>query len=177
MTRQCERCGFINQDDYDFCAKCGNPLVEGVQPKNFMVVRPEDIKINKKAIAISYIVTIFLSWSGFIVGILAKKHSHGSIYLFRIFHAVLSCPIKTSDNQKTRYNPIDHIIDRCRALILRDASLKKEKRGNYTKINLTFPSKICNGISNTFTPLFIIAVSIASPLDIDPDTLSLPAYP
>ena len=38
MTRQCEKCGFVNQDDYDFCAKCGNPLIEGVQPRNFMVI-------------------------------------------------------------------------------------------------------------------------------------------
>ncbi len=85
MTRQCERCGFINQDDYDFCAKCGNPLVEGIQPKNFMVVRPEDIKINKKAIAISYIVTIFLSWSGFIVGILAKNTRMAAFTFFGFF--------------------------------------------------------------------------------------------
>ena len=85
MTRICSKCEYENQDDYDFCAKCGNPLVEGVQPKNFMVVRPEDIRINKKAIAISYIVTIFLSWSGFIVGILAKNTRMAAFTFFGFF--------------------------------------------------------------------------------------------
>ena len=73
MTRLCENCGFVNQDDYDFCAKCGNPLVEGLKPKNFIVFKPEQYKINKKAILLSYIITIILSWSGFIVGIIAKN--------------------------------------------------------------------------------------------------------
>ena len=73
MTRQCEKCGVVNKDEYDFCAKCGNPLIEGVQPKNFIVFKPEDVRINKKAVILSYIVTIFLSWSGAIVGLLAKN--------------------------------------------------------------------------------------------------------
>ena len=73
MTRLCENCGFVNQDDYDFCAKCGNPLVEGLKPKNFIVFKPEQYKINKKAILLSYIITIILSWSGFIVGIISKN--------------------------------------------------------------------------------------------------------
>ena len=62
MTRICENCKFENQDDYDFCAKCGTPLVEGVQPKNFIVFRNELPPVNNKAIIASYIVTIFLSW-------------------------------------------------------------------------------------------------------------------
>ena len=85
MTRQCERCGFINQDDYDFCAKCGNPLVEGLRPKNFMVIKPEDIRINKKAVLISYIVTIFLSWSGVVVGLLTKNTRIGAVAFFGFF--------------------------------------------------------------------------------------------
>jgi len=85
MTRQCEKCGFVNQDDYDFCAKCGNPLIEGVQPKNFIVFKPEDIQINKKAIVISYIITIFLSWSGFIVGIIAKNTRMAAFTFFGFF--------------------------------------------------------------------------------------------
>ena len=85
MTRQCEKCGFVNQDDYDFCAKCGNPLIEGVQPKNFIVFKPEDVQINKKAIVISYIITIFLSWSGFIVGIIAKNTRMAAFTFFGFF--------------------------------------------------------------------------------------------
>jgi DNA-directed RNA polymerase subunit RPC12/RpoP len=67
------------------CAKCGNPLIEGVQPRNFMVIKPEDIKINEKAIAISYIITIFLSWSGFIVGVLAKNTKMATFAFFGFF--------------------------------------------------------------------------------------------
>ncbi|WP_458406408.1 zinc ribbon domain-containing protein [Methanobrevibacter sp.] len=85
MTRQCEKCGFINQDDYDFCAKCGNPLIEGVQPKNFVVLKPEDYKINRKAIIISYLVTIFLSWSGFIIGLLFKNNRMAAVTFFGFF--------------------------------------------------------------------------------------------
>ncbi|WP_458454330.1 zinc ribbon domain-containing protein [Methanobrevibacter sp.] len=85
MTRQCEKCGFVNQDDYDFCAKCGNPLIEGVQPKNFVVLKPEDYKINTKAIIISYIVTIFLSWSGFIIGLLFKNNRMAAVTFFGFF--------------------------------------------------------------------------------------------
>lgn len=85
MTRQCENCGFVNQDDYDFCAKCGTPLVEGLQPKNVIVVKPEDVQVNKKAIIISYIVTIFLSWSGFIVGIISKNTRMAPFAFFGFF--------------------------------------------------------------------------------------------
>ena len=80
MTRLCENCGFVNQDDYDFCAKCGNPLVEGLKPKNFIVFKPEQYKINKKAILLSYIITIILSWSGFIVGLIVG----GALFLLTI---------------------------------------------------------------------------------------------
>ena len=73
MTRICEKCNFENQDDYDYCAKCGNPLVEGAVAKNVFVLKAEDIPINNKAIIVSYIVTIALSWSGFIIGIISKN--------------------------------------------------------------------------------------------------------
>lgn len=85
MTRLCEKCGFVNQDDYDFCAKCGTPLVEGMQPKNFIVFKPEDVKINKKAIILSYIITIFLSWSGFIIGLLLNNTHAGTFAFFGFF--------------------------------------------------------------------------------------------
>ena len=84
MVRKCERCGFENQDDYDFCAKCGTPLIEGVQPKNVFVYKAQP-SVNKKAIILSYIVTIFLSWSGFIVSILSKHTSMGIFAFFGFF--------------------------------------------------------------------------------------------
>ncbi len=84
MTRICSKCEYENQDDYDFCAKCGNPLIEGVQPKNFIVYKAQP-RINKKTIAISYIITIFLSWSGFIVSILSKHSSMGIFAFFGFF--------------------------------------------------------------------------------------------
>ena len=80
MTRICSNCEFENQDDYDFCAKCGAPLVEGVQPKNIIVYHAQP-KLNRKAIIISYIITIFLSWSGFIVTVLLKN-SHMGVFTF-----------------------------------------------------------------------------------------------
>lgn len=85
MTRVCKNCGFENQDDYDFCAKCGKPLIEGVKPKNVLVVRPEQLQVNYKAIAISYIVTIFLSWSGFIVGTFLKNTFLSAFTFFGFF--------------------------------------------------------------------------------------------
>ena len=84
MTRICSKCEYENQDDYDFCAKCGNPLIEGVQPKNFIVYKAQP-RINRKAVAISYIITIFLSWSGFIVSILSKHSSMGIFAFFGFF--------------------------------------------------------------------------------------------
>lgn len=80
MTRICSKCEYENQDDYDFCAKCGNPLIEGVQPKNFIVYKAQP-RINKKVLILSYIVTIFLSWSGFIFALLSK-HTNMAIFTF-----------------------------------------------------------------------------------------------
>lgn len=81
MTRLCEKCGFVNQDDYDFCAKCGNPLVEGLKPNNVYIYRAEELQINKKALIAAYIITIFLSWSGFVVGLISK-HTHLAVFTF-----------------------------------------------------------------------------------------------
>ena len=85
MTRLCNNCGFVNQDDYDYCAKCGTPLVEGLKRKNVIVFKPEDVKINKKAILISYIITIFFSWVGVIVAILSKNTKAGVFAFFGFF--------------------------------------------------------------------------------------------
>ena len=81
MTRICEKCGFNNQDDYDFCAKCGNPLVEGLQSNRVYVYKPEQLQINRKALIAAYIITIFLSWSGFVVGIISKQ-THLAVFTF-----------------------------------------------------------------------------------------------
>jgi RNA polymerase subunit RPABC4/transcription elongation factor Spt4 len=81
MTRLCEKCGFVNQDDYDFCAKCGNPLVEGLKPKQVYIYKPEQLQINKRALVVAYILTIFLSWSGFVVG-LVSKHTSMAVFTF-----------------------------------------------------------------------------------------------
>ena len=51
MTRICSNCEFENQDDYDFCAKCGTPLVDGVGQNNFILYHPPP-QLNKKAIII-----------------------------------------------------------------------------------------------------------------------------
>jgi hypothetical protein len=73
MVRVCEKCEYINQDDYDYCAKCGTPLVEGLQPKQFYVYKSELPPVNKKALVLAYAATIFLSWIGFFIGLLAKN--------------------------------------------------------------------------------------------------------
>lgn len=86
MVRLCKNCGFENQDDYDYCAKCGTPLIEGVKPKQVYVYQRQQIpEINKRAIIISYIVTIFLSWSGFFVGLFAKNTIFASVTFFGFF--------------------------------------------------------------------------------------------
>lgn len=81
MTRTCEKCGFENQDVYDFCAKCGNPLVEGLKHNQVYVYKPEQFQINRKAIIAAYIITIFLSWSGFVVGLISK-HTNLAVFTF-----------------------------------------------------------------------------------------------
>ena len=81
MTRICKNCEFVNQDDYDFCAKCGTPLVEGLKPRQIYIYNAEQLPINKKALAVAYIITIFLSWSGFVVGIISK-HTNLAVFTF-----------------------------------------------------------------------------------------------
>ena len=85
MTRICENCGFENQDDYDYCAKCGNPLVEGLEANEVFLVSVEEYVISKKSILISYIVTILLSWSGFIIGLISKNTHVMAVTFFGFF--------------------------------------------------------------------------------------------
>ena len=96
MTRICKKCEFENQDDYDFCAKCGTPLVEGLKPKQVYVYTGQQPQINKKAVIVSYIVTIFLSWSGVVFGILTKNTSLSAFAFFGFFMPfyLLQAPVK-----------------------------------------------------------------------------------
>lgn len=95
MTRICPKCNFENQDDYDFCAKCGTPLIEGVQPKNIIVYNAQP-RLNKKVLLISYIVTIFLSWGGFIFNFISKN-THFAFFTFFGFFLpfyLIQAPVK-----------------------------------------------------------------------------------
>ena len=85
MVRNCNNCGFVNQDDYDYCAKCGTPLVEGLRPKQVYVLNAQEPQINKKMLIISYIVTIILSWSGFVVGLISKNTAIATVTFFGFF--------------------------------------------------------------------------------------------
>lgn len=85
MTRICKKCGFENQDDYDYCAKCGTPLVEGLRPKQVYVYNSQQLQVNKKAIIASYIATIFLSWSGFFVSLFTKNNIVATFTFFGFF--------------------------------------------------------------------------------------------
>lgn len=85
MTRLCENCGFENQDEYDYCAKCGNPLVEGMPRKQFYVYKRRESPINKKAILLAYIVTIFLSWSGVVFALISKSTRMAVFTFFGFF--------------------------------------------------------------------------------------------
>ena len=108
MTRICKNCEFVNQDDYDFCAKCGTPLVEGVKPKNFIVFRREEPPINKKAIIASYILTIFLSWSGFIIATFFKSTRFSIFTFFGFFMPFFL--IQSSERQIRRHGFIQLAI-------------------------------------------------------------------
>lgn len=87
MVRLCENCGFENQDDYDYCAKCGTPLIEGAKPKQIYVYRSSDNlpALNYKAVAISYILTILLSWGGFIGWLISKNTIFSAFTFFGFF--------------------------------------------------------------------------------------------
>lgn len=95
MTRICPNCNYENQDDYDFCAKCGTPLIEGVQPNNILVFSAQP-RLNKKILLVSYLVTILLSWGGFIVNIVSKNSYFGIFTFFGFFlpFYLVQSPIK-----------------------------------------------------------------------------------
>lgn len=87
MVRLCNNCGFENQDDYDFCAKCGTPLVEGARPKQIYVYKSSNNlpELNYRAVIISYIITIILSWSGFIFSFFSKNNIFAAFTFFGFF--------------------------------------------------------------------------------------------
>ena len=85
MVRICKNCGFENQDSYDFCAKCGTPLVEGLQPNTFFVYRNVEQGISRKFVIISDIITIFFSFGGFLMDLVARNTSMGFFSFFGFF--------------------------------------------------------------------------------------------
>ncbi|MBE6499819.1 MAG: zinc ribbon domain-containing protein [Methanobrevibacter thaueri] len=85
MTRICENCEFENKDEYDYCAKCGTPLVDGLPYTQIYIYDSSQPPINKKALILSYIVTIFLSWIGFIVGVISKQTNLAVFTFFGFF--------------------------------------------------------------------------------------------
>ena len=86
MVRFCKNCGFENQDDYDYCAKCGTPLIEGARPKQVYVYQSNSLPgLNYKAIIFSYIITFLLSWSGFIFMVFFKNTIFSSFAFFGFF--------------------------------------------------------------------------------------------
>ncbi|MGX8694437.1 MAG: zinc ribbon domain-containing protein [Methanobrevibacter sp.] len=95
MTRICKNCQYENKDEYDYCAKCGNPLVEGLRPKQVLVYQ-QDPQLNKKAILIAYIVTIFLSWSGVVATLFFKNKSMATFAFFGFFMPfyLLQAPVR-----------------------------------------------------------------------------------
>ncbi|MDO5860008.1 zinc ribbon domain-containing protein [Methanobrevibacter sp.] len=96
MTRICSNCEYENKDEYDYCAKCGNPLVEGLKPKQIYVYNAQQPRINKKAVIISYIITIFLSWGGVIANLLAKNNFMTTFAFFGFFMPfyLIQAPVK-----------------------------------------------------------------------------------
>ncbi len=85
MTIVCHKCGYQNGDDYNFCAKCGAQLVENPQISSQIGIPIVTESIKRRLIIISYIITIFLSWSGVIINFLGLKSSVGVIGFFGIF--------------------------------------------------------------------------------------------
>lgn len=85
MSIICHKCGYPNNDDYNFCAKCGAQLVENPQIPLPMGMPIVTHSVKRKLIIISYLITIFLSWSGVIIDILGLKSSVGVIGFFGIF--------------------------------------------------------------------------------------------
>ncbi len=96
MTRICKNCGYENKDEYDYCAKCGTPLVEGLKPKQIYVLNNQPVQINKKAVLIAYIITIFLSWGGLILNLVFKSTSMMIFAFFGFFMPfyLLQAPVK-----------------------------------------------------------------------------------
>lgn len=81
MVRICSKCGYENKDEYDFCAKCGTPLIENSSQLRLGI--SEESK--KKLIIISYLITIILSWGGVLIYFLRNSYSVGYLGFFGIF--------------------------------------------------------------------------------------------
>lgn len=95
MTRICKNCEYENKDEYDYCAKCGSPLVEGLRPKQVLVYQQEP-QLNKKAVLFAYIVTIILSWGGVLTTLLFKNKFMITFAFFGFFMPfyLLQAPVR-----------------------------------------------------------------------------------
>ena len=96
MTRICKNCGYENKDEYDYCAKCGTPLVEGLKPKQVYFLNNQPVQINKKAVFLSYLLTIFLSWGGLILNLIFKTTTMTAFAFFGFFMPfyLIQAPVK-----------------------------------------------------------------------------------
>ena len=84
MVRICDKCGFINQDEYDFCAKCGNQLVDNVGYQQMGVPQVSE-KSKRKVILVCYLISIFLSWGGVFLYFLKTTEAIGFFGFFGAF--------------------------------------------------------------------------------------------
>ncbi len=84
MVKICNKCGYENKDEYDFCPKCGNRLTDDINNLQF-----ESLRLTKESkrrlIIISYIITIVLSWGGVLIYFLRTQYSVGYLGFFGIF--------------------------------------------------------------------------------------------
>lgn len=108
MTRICENCQFENQDDYDYCAKCGTPLVEGLPKRQFFVYHSDELETPiKKLVILTYVATIFFSWGGILIHFLANQLSFAYFGVFGFFFPFW---LLQSRNPKIRKHGIIQII-------------------------------------------------------------------
>ena len=85
MTRICTKCGYENDDSFNFCAKCGTSLIEGVETPQFDVVMPLSGRQKRNIIILSYVITIALAWGGLVIKLLLSQSHISFIGFFGLF--------------------------------------------------------------------------------------------
>ena len=85
MTRICTKCGYENDDSFNFCAKCGTSLIEGVETPQFNVVMPLSGRQKRNIIILSYVITIAFAWGGLVIKLLLSHSNIGFISFFGLF--------------------------------------------------------------------------------------------